>query len=444
MALTSLPILLYVIPAVMLLTALVPPRRKSAVLGLGGLAYAYFAAGGAGFSLLVLSVSGAWLTLRLMHTEEKVKRRCGVICGVIWQIALLVTARFGFQLPAADMLPLLLCAMLGTECVLERAKGRMFVPPLLAYLSGACAMPHLWAGPLMEFPAMRAMTEQRSVTAEKIGQGAAKCITGLFQMVLLSVPLQTLLTEIGSYADTLSLFDAWLLLLIRYCAVWHWFCGAVRLGEGLALMLGYQHPESVRHTVGAGSLREFCERFCGSVTEWTRRTVLGGQDSFTSGAYFLRMALLLCVTGWLLCGTLGAVVCGFLTAAILTLSRVPSLRRQLDTVPLFLRQVGTALLVLLLGGMPFCTGYTELLRLHMALFGANGTPLSQTVGYLCGTHFLPLFFAVLLLFPIAPLIEKYAAEKKTAARILAVCKPVAELGILLCCMAELLSQYLRG
>lgn len=443
MALTSLPILLYVIPAVMLLAALTRPRRKAAVLGLGGLAYEYFSCGWIGLSLLILSVCGAWLTMRMMHSASKKARlRHGAACGILWQCAVLITARFAAQLSAADMLPLLGCAMLGTESVLLRARGKLHVPPLVAYLGGSCAMPHLWAGPVLEFPALRTITEQRSFSAERLGEGASRCIKGLFQIVLLSVPLQTLLSEIGSYAGTFSLFDAWLLLLIRYCMVYHWLRGALRLGEGLSLMLGYQLPETMQYTPGAASLREFWERFCGSGAAWAKR-ILPIRDA-PSAYDFLSLSLLFSAFSILLgCGHCG-IVFGCCMGLLLTLGRLPALRKWLDEFPRFLRQTGTALLVLLFCGTVFSRNTAELFTLLKALFGANGTPLSNTVLYLCGTHILPLLLSILLLFPVFPALREKAAQKPAARRVAAVAQPIIQLGVLLCCMAELLSQYLRG
>lgn len=443
MALTSLPVILYVIPAVMLLTALTPPRRKAAVLGLGGLAYEYFTAGAAGLSLTVLSVCGAWFTLRIMPVRSKptVLRR-GIFFGILWQCGVLLTAKLAAQLSAADMLPLLCCTMLGSECILLLAKGSMHVPPLLSYIGGACAMPHLWAGPVLDFSALRDLTEQRSVTAERLGKGASRCITGLFQMVLLAAPLQTLLTEIGSYTDTLSLFDAWLLLLIRFCTVCHWLHGALRLGEGLTLMLGYPIPDTAGYTTGAVSLSEFWERFYGSGKAWAERNLLG--DHPDPVQYFLRTSFLLAALGWLLGSGWCGVLCGIVSALLLTAGSLPGVRAHMEVLPRLLRRFGTALLVLLTCGMMFCRSLPELLSLHRALFGANGTPLSSTVGYLCGTHALPLLLAIVMLYPAVPALQKKAAQYKPAKRILAVCIPVTQLGILLCCMAELLSQYLRG
>lgn len=441
MTLTSLPVLLYVIPAVMLLAALVPPRRKPAVLGLGGLAYQTMTGGAAGISLLVLSVCGAWLALRLIPVEcsiQKARRRAAY--GILFQIAVLVAARM--LLPIAPMLPVLLCTMLAAETLTARASRKMYIPPLLAYIGAACAMPHLWAGPLMEFREMRAMTANRMVTAERIGKGATLCIRGLFQSVLIAMPMQTLLTELQTYSDQRTAADSWTMQIVWYLSVFFRLKGAVRFGEGLALMLGFSHPKSMTQPLGAASLREFWQRFSGSVCAWTERVLLQGVSG--SGDYFSRMLVFLCAMGLLLgsgwCGALW----GAVTALLLSLGRIQAFQEFAAQIPRPLRQLWTAFLVLLTSGLLRCKTLPELFRQAAELVGANGFAMSSTVRYLCGTHLIPLLFGLIGLLPVMPSIERKVAANRTAEAVVRYGRLPVQLGALLLCMAELLSQYLRS
>ena len=442
MTLISLPVLLYVIPAVMLIAALVPPRRKPAALGIGGVVFETVTGGVFGLTLLMLSVCSAWLMLRLMPAEETARqRRIRLGCGIGIQAAVLIAGKL--LLTPETLLPILLCAMLGIECMQARAQQRMHIPPLIAYLGAACAMPHFWAGPVMAFGAMREMTEKREASAENIGSGARLCVRGLFQMALLSLPMTALLREIGSFVPLLTAADAWLTLLVFYCSVYYGLRGAVQFGSGLALMLGYRHPAETVYPIRAASSEEFWRTAFSSAAAWTDRVLLQN-GSGNPGGIFLRLLPVFGSVGVLLGNGWCGLIWGVWQAAVLTLGRLPAVSERLRPLPKPVRRCGTALLMLLGSGLLMHGSLAAMFAHSGALLGVNGTALSDTVRYLCGEHFLSLLLCIVLLFPIVPWLETKLRGIARIRKAAAFCVPLAELGILLCCMAELLSQYLRA
>ncbi len=452
MTLTALPVLLYVIPAVMLLAAVVPPRRKPTVLGLGGLAYEFATGGIAGLTLTLLSVCGAWLVLRLMFSSGSNgavnvlsgrQSRLRLSFGICWQAALLIAGKF--LLTPAALLPVLLCAMFGIECMHMRAAHGMQIPPLIACLNEACSMPHFWAGPVMQHQTMQDAVHTRKVTAEAVGAGAGLCIRGLFQTVLLSMPMMTLLHELDSYVSPLTAADAWLTLIVFYCAVYHGLRGAVRLGVGLAMMLGLQGemPEAA-YPIGAASLKEYWSRSIGSAAAWANRVLLHDVRETDTGRYFVRVLLFFGSVGTLLGNGWCGLFFGAAQAGLLTFSKLPAVSKRLHLLPKLLRQIGTALLVLLGMGLLKSSSLPELFAHAGALLGVNGGSLSGAARYLCGTHAVPLLLSVVLLFPVVPAVSRRIRDIPQVRKAAAICMPAAELGVLLCCMAELLSHYLRG
>ena len=66
MILPTLPLVLYILPAVTVLTLLIPPKRKPIALALGGLCCVWMTGGFPALTLLMSMIVSAWLVLRLL------------------------------------------------------------------------------------------------------------------------------------------------------------------------------------------------------------------------------------------------------------------------------------------------------------------------------------------------------------------------------------------
>ena len=131
---------------------------------------------------------------------------------------------------------------------------------------------------------------------------------------------------------------------------------------------------------------------------------------------------------------------GVCAAVFLTAERFRRQKRRFGLLPVTARRVLTAAAVLLSMAMLGSGTLYDAFSCYRALLCINGIPLSDRVGYLLGTNWMPFCIAIAGLFPLWQLLP----EQKARSMVLrTVCQSAAELAMLLFSYAELLSRYLR-
>ena len=441
MSLASLPMILYLLPAFTILAALVPARRKPLVMSIGGLSVTWFLGGFPAMLLMMFSVCSSWLVLRVMPlpTDDEHSRRARFTfyAGICLQILWVLLAKL--LLGNIQTVPLMLCAFQNIDCLRARAKRRIHIPSLYMYFCYQCDMTRMFAGPILSFSEYEDCRAAQKVSAERIGEGASLCIRGVFQLVCLSRPMQSLHRQLVSEAVIHTVFDALLSLIAFFFAVYFALKGAAQLGQGIAKMLGYQYPDSFHSPVPAESLRDFWKRFMIPLRDWTHRVMLRDLADDDSGAYFVRIALLLGGIGLTL-GNSGGLLWGVCTALFLTAERrlCPAYGAQ---IPVPAKRIMTACVMLFTLGFA-SNGISSCFSFYGALLGFGGIPLSETAGYLMRTSWLSGIFCIAGLLPFSHMSKRIS---RTSLRIIwTVLQAVSELCMLLLAYAELLSQYIRS
>lgn len=440
MTIASLPMLLYLMPAFTILTALLPGQWKPLSLSLGGVTVIWFLGGFPAMLLMLLFVCTSWLVLRVQPPrsgEHRHRADLWLCVGIALHVFWLLLAKL--LLGSIQTIPMLLCAMQGVECLRERADRRIHIPALHVYFCYQCDMTRLFAGPVLAFPEYESIRAARQVTRERIGEGASLCIRGVFQLVCLSLPMQALHGQLLPGTVVHTVFDAVLSLTAFFFAVYYALKGAAQLGQGIAAMLGFIYPDGFQSPVPAVSMREFWKRFLVSVHDWTERVLLRGLPENDPGAYFVRIALLLGGIG-LLVGSGGGMLWGVCTALLLTAERrlSPAYGKQIPDPVKRILTLAVMLVSLGLAG----NGITGCFSFYGALLGFGGVPFSETAGYLMRTSWLAGFFCVAGLLPISRTVKKIS---RTSLRIIwAVVRAAAETCMLLLAYAELLSQFIRA
>ena len=242
MNVASLPVILYVLPVFMLLAAFSHPHWKRDALALGGLCLVYVTGGYAALILLALSVSLTWLTLRLSpRRSERHPHRTEIwlYAGIGLQVLLLLLARL--LLGSQAVLPMLLCTLQGTECLSSHAAHKLKTPPLHSFFCYQCDMTRLPGGPVLSFPQYEQVLAARAVSRQKIGSGASLCIRGVFQLVCLSLPLQTVHAQIASGGYVQTALDSAALMLVFYMTLYYRLKGTALIGQGIARKIGRAH-----------------------------------------------------------------------------------------------------------------------------------------------------------------------------------------------------------
>ena len=441
MNVASLPVILYVLPVFMLLAAFSHPHWKRDALALGGLCLVSVTGGYAALILLALSVSLTWLTLRLSpRRSERHPHRTEIwlYAGIGLQVLLLLLARL--LLGSQAVLPMLLCTLQGTECLSSHAAHKLKTPPLHSFFCYQCDMTRLPGGPVLSFPQYEQVLAARAVSRQKIGSGASLCIRGLFQLVCLSLPLQTVHSQIASGGNVQTALDAAAMMLTFYLMLLYRLKGLAQIGQGLGRMLGYDLPDSFDTPVMADSMQDFWARFLIPMQQWTKRVLLPEDRKFDAAGYFARTAMLFGGIG-LLFGRGGCgMIWGVCTAVFLTAERYRRQKRRFGQLPVTARRILTAAAVLLGMGTLGSRSLFDAFSCYRALLCINGIPLSDRIGYTIGTNWLPLCIAIAGMFPLRQLLPEQNAWGRG---LRAVCQPVTELVMLLFSYAELLSRYLR-
>ncbi len=443
MTFASLPMILYLLPLFVILTAIVPEQWKSGVLALGGLAAVWMTGGFPALILLLISVSTTWLVLRLQPKKSETHHHRAEIwlySGIGIQAVLLLLGRL--MLDDLVLVPLVICAMQGTECMSDHANNRLHKPALFPFFCYQCDMTRMPAGPVLNYRKAEQLRSERNVTAENIGKGAARCIRGLFQLVCLGLPMRSMqdALKIGSVLHSAS--DALLAALSFYFFLYYGLKGTAQIGQGLAQMLGYIYPDSFAEPILADSLQDFRKRFLTPLYDWTER-VLHLESGVTDAAgYFARLALLLGGLGLVFgkggCGLLW----GVLTALLLTAEYV-SKDQKSDTFPLHFRRFIVGAVILISMGLLRSRNIIECFGFYAALLGINGMLLSDTAAYLLRENWLILLLCTAGLFPLRRMLHQLPTGKPIHILSLAV-KGAAELFMLLWAYSELLSRYLRA
>jgi D-alanyl-lipoteichoic acid acyltransferase DltB (MBOAT superfamily) len=443
MNLTSLPMILYVLPAVTVLTILVPPKRKPLVLALGGLSYVMLTGGYPALILLLCMIVSAWLALRLFpfHADPQSKRfrlrkYTGFAACGIW----LLPAKL--LLTQMQMIPLIICAMQCMEWFSACAARSISVPGLFPFFCGMSEAPRLLAGPPMKPQTAEAMWQQRRFTTENLGEGASLYIRGLFQLSCLALPMQELHRTLSALIPEKSFFDSWLLLAAFYFAVYFGLKGAAQIGQGIARMAGLQYPDSFDSPLLAGTQYGFWTRFLAPVAKWSQRMILPESPAETRSV-FLRAAITFGSIGLLLGSGICGLLWGILCALLLTGEQMLN-PKWIAQIPMTARRVFTAAVVLLVLVMLRSGSITEMFDSYLGIFGEFGLVLHSTAAYLIKNHWYTLVLCFAGLFPVRKTLLRYAEQKKWSritAQVLTLC---LQFLMLAWSMAELMSHYLRG
>lgn len=443
MTFASLPMILFILPLFLILTLIVPEQWKAGVLALGGLAAVWMTGGFPALILLLLSVSTAWLIIRLQPKKSQVHHHRAEIwlyAGIGIQAILLLFGKL--ILDTAALIPLVICAMQGTEAMSDHANNRIRKPALFSFFCYQCDMTRLPAGPLLQYYQAEQLRNERSLSAKNIGQGAARCIRGLFQLVCLGLPMLSIqeTMKIGSVLHSAS--DALLTALSFYYFLYYALKGTAQIGQGLAQMLGYSYPDSFAEPILADSLLDFRKRFLTPLSDWSERVLHLESGMNDPAAYFARMALLFGGLGLIFgrggCGLLW----GVLSALLLTAEYVHCAKKPYS-LPIRLRRILIAAIVLFSMGLLRSRNMIESFGFYAALLGINGIMLSDTAAYLLRENWLVLLLCTLGLFPLRQMLHRMPNGKPLNI-VYSIIKSIIELLMLLWAYSELLSRYLRA
>lgn len=141
--------------------------------------------------------------------------------------------------------------------------------------------PQLVAGPIVRYETIEKQLNFRSVSLEKVGEGAKRFMLGFCKKVLIANNLSNVAVSAFGYENysEMSILFAWLGAISFTFQIFFDFAGYSDMAIGLAKMFGFDFEENFNYPYIAGNVTEFWRRWHISLSSWFRDYVyipLGG------------------------------------------------------------------------------------------------------------------------------------------------------------------------
>lgn len=365
MVFSSIPFLYAFLPLVLLIYFICPRSRKNLILMVSG--FLFYAWGEPVYVLLMLfSTLLDYTAGRVMdkYRERPAIKKAALLTSVIINLSLLalfkyssflaenINALFGLNLFNPD-LPLPIGISFYTfqsmSYTIDLYRGDTKVQKsYINYAAYVSMFPQLVAGPIVRYDDVAAELENRTITLDKIGEGAFLFAQGLAKKVLLANnigPLWNSVKEMAS-AGSVPALTAWLGILAFTFQIYFDFSGYSDMARGMGRMLGFSFPDNFRYPYMSKSISDFWRRWHMTLGSWFRNYVyipLGGNRKGT-----LRTLRNLLIT-WMLTGLWHGASWNFLFwglyFGILLIIEKFFLAKYLEKLPGWLQQVYSFLLV---------------------------------------------------------------------------------------------------
>ncbi|HIV18187.1 MAG TPA: MBOAT family protein [Candidatus Merdivicinus intestinigallinarum] len=441
MVFSSIPFLYVFLPVVLLIYFLCPMSRKNLVLMVSG--FLFYAWGEPVYVLLMLfSTLLDYTAGRVMerYRENPKIRKAALLTSVIINLSLLavfkyssflvenINALFGISLFNPDLpLPIGISfytfQSMSYTIDLYRGDTKM-QKSYINYAAYVSMFPQLVAGPIVRYDDVAAELENRTITLDKIGEGAFLFAQGFAKKVLLANNIGILWTNVKEMATAGSVpaVTAWLGILAFTFQIYFDFSGYSDMARGMGRMLGFNFPDNFRYPYMSKSITDFWRRWHMTLGSWFRSYVyipLGGNRKGTA-----RTIRNLLIT-WMLTGLWHGASWNFLLwglyFGVLLIIEKFFLGKYLEKLPGWLQQTYSFLLVVF-GWVLFEMETPALIGgFFGSMLGAGGFADKYSV-YLLASYGLLMVLCMIASNNWVPRLLKKAGNKFP--RVISGCKPV--------------------
>ena len=452
MLFSSIPFLFYFLAAVLVLYFCVPWKLKNAVLLLFSLVF--YAWGEPKYVYLMLATILLFYLcgLAIEKAQTQSRKKFWLILSVVISIALLAIFKYADfaigsvnAITGADIPLLKLALPIGIsfytfQCLsytidVYRGNTAAQKNPISfgAYVS---LFPQLIAGPIVRYVDVARELDHRTLSLEKVMNGARRFLIGLGKKVIIANNLGQLI-EIFRDSGEKSVVFYWMYAIAFMLHIYFDFSGYSDMAIGLGKVFGFEFCENFNYPYLSRSITEFWRRWHMSLGSWFRDYVyipLGG-SRVRKGRWIINILTVWMLTGLWHGAAWNFVLWGLLYAVVLLIEKwVPALQK----LPDILRRI-YVLLIVMLGFVLFnATDLKQALSDMGGLIGVGGLPLitSETLYYLTG--YARLF--VIAIIGATPIVKR-AAIKLSAGKytgpVIAVLEPLLILALLIVCSSYL-------
>jgi alginate O-acetyltransferase complex protein AlgI len=232
----------------------------------------FYAAGAPAFlPLLLLSVSGNFTLLHLIHRSSRPIRWAAA--GVAANLGMLAWFKY---LNGPSPLGLSFFTFTQIGCLLHYSGGDVKPPRPRDYALFAAFFPALLAGPILNPRDMLpqfARTEGWRLTAANLASGSFFFVIGLLKKTLLADPLATVVATGFANPEHLTLLPAWQAAASYSLMLYFDFSGYTDMAIGLAWVAGLRFPDNFDQPYRATSITAYWQRWHMSLTRFLMTNV---------------------------------------------------------------------------------------------------------------------------------------------------------------------------
>ena len=458
MVFASLTFLCFYLPLTLGVYYLSPKKIKNFVLLLTGLV---FYAWGEPVYVLVMLLSALidYTAGRIIAAADEKNIRLKTIClvvSVVMNLSLLGVFKYsGFVVEMLNLVPGIslknpsLALPIGISFytfqsmsyTIDLYRGKIKVQKnIIDFLAYITMFPQIVAGPVVTYDKIETQLYDREVNLDRLYDGVGRFVNGLGKKVLLANNVGLIWREISaSDFSELSLVTAWLGILAFAMQIYFDFSGYSDMAVGLGKMLGFDFPENFNYPYEAKSITEFWRRWHITLSSWFRDYLyipLGGSKK-GSARTVINLLVVWALTGLWHGASLNFVVWGLYFGVLLVLEKF-LYGRYLEKLPHIVAKILTFILVLF-GWVIFETNtLADCLAYFKAMFGFNYLLADNTSLYILLNYGIIL---VVCIIGSTSLVKHLGLLfMKLKLHFTAATKPFAILGIMLLCLAYLVSD----
>ncbi len=306
---------------------------------------------------------------------------------------------------------------------------------LITFGAFVTLFPQLIAGPIIKYKELGDQLDRRTHSVERFSAGVERFTVGLAKKLLIANDLGQL-WEVCKTAAQPTVAGAWLGVLAFSLQIYFDFSGYSDMAIGLGRMLGFEFPENFRYPYVARSVTDFWRRWHISLSSWFRDSLyipLGGSRC-AAWKWIRNLFLVWAATGLWHGASWNYLLWGLYYFLWLLIEK-RLLGQRLDRLPLLLRRLCVAVIVMVGWAIFALEDFGQLRSYLSVMFGFGGAPLwSAATGYALRGDLLILTVGMLGTTPLAA-----ASFRRLPPRCRLWLRPVLlALGLLLC-TAELVA-----
>ena len=283
MVFSSIAFICYFLPCVLLLYILRPHRN---IVLLTASLFFYLWGEGYHVAILLTSISGNYISGRLLGRAQGDSRRWYLWAGIGFNLSLLLYFKYahfltvevlGLTLPGRLQTPYLplgisFFTFQSISYLVDVYRGQAPASRSLLNIATYIAMfPQLVAGPIVRYHLIADQLEKRFISVRHIRDGMTFFAIGLAQKVLIANAVAPIADGVFGLPQTkLTFLAAWAGALSYTLQIYFDFAGYSNMAIGIGLLLGFTFPRNFNYPYIAISISDFWRRWHITLSTWFR------------------------------------------------------------------------------------------------------------------------------------------------------------------------------